>query len=143
MNQQTREIKRFDLLARCDGSLDMREHDNGGYVLASDHDARVAELTRENAKLRREIATAKALQEDAEAYADNRERHTALVAKGGEKLLERISDLERQLAYVYDGYAVLSALTPQARQRTSGENVADTLDALAKLQKAARAGEGS
>lgn len=34
---------------------------------------------------------------------------------------------------LFDGYTVLQALAPEAKKRTSAENVADTLDAVVKL----------
>ena len=42
---------------------------------------------------------------------------------------------------LFDGHAVLQALTPRARSRTSPENVADTLDAVVKLMRAAMQGD--
>lgn len=38
--------------------------------------------------------------------------------------------------HLYDGNAVLEALSPAARRRTGPENVSDVLDALARVAKA-------
>jgi uncharacterized coiled-coil protein SlyX len=68
-----------------------------------------------------------------------RDARIAALEREGLAFMARIAELEGALAITYDGYSVLRALSDVARQRTSGENVADTLDALAKLQKAALA----
>ena len=39
---------------------------------------------------------------------------------------------------IYDGYAVYQGMTDQAKKRTSPDNVADVLDSMYKLNKAAR-----
>lgn len=50
--------------------------------------------------------------------------------------VERLKELE---VLLYDGYAVYKHLSKQANQRTSYENVADTLDAMSRAFKAALA----
>lgn len=49
------------------------------------------------------------------------------------QLLERRSKLDRDL--LFDGYAVYQAMTDEAQARTTGHNVSDVLDALARLSK--------
>jgi len=46
---------------------------------------------------------------------------------------EPLTDAANLPAALFDGFAVLQALTPDARARTSAENVADTLDAVVRV----------
>jgi hypothetical protein len=65
---------------------------------------------------------------------------------------DHIEALERQLAELrqahelpaelFDGYTVYRALTEHAKKRTSYENVADALDALAKVMTAGQSQPG-
>jgi len=46
---------------------------------------------------------------------------------------ERIAELEKKWAIVFDGYAVLNELTPSQRSTVSPEAVSAVLDSIARL----------
>ena len=60
---------------------------HGPYVLAAEADAEIDRLRAEIERLTRELSSEKALRAEAEDFAEDRERHTALVARGGAEII--------------------------------------------------------